>query len=112
MTVNSSGRWKWPKPALASAKATAERVRVDEARAQAVEQQAQQDHKRISDLVATKVSSQAEMDKAIEQLHVAESDLQRARAATVEAQQQVNHGGEESRLPAGAPGLHADSQPV
>ena len=30
------------------------------------------------------------MDKAIEQLHVAESDLLRARAATVEAQQQVN----------------------
>lgn len=75
---------------LASAKATADRVRVDEARAQAVEQQARQDHKRISDLVATKVSSQAEMDKAIEQLHVAESDLQRAHAATAEALQQVN----------------------
>jgi HlyD family secretion protein len=30
------------------------------------------------------------MDKAIEQLHVAESDWQRARAATVEAEQQVN----------------------
>ncbi len=76
--------------ALASAKATAERVRVDEVRAQAVERQAQQDHKRVTDLLATKVSSQAEMDKAIEQLHVAESDLHRARAATVEAQQQVN----------------------
>jgi len=75
---------------LASAKATADRVRVDEARARAVEQQAQLDHKRITDLVKTKVSSQAELDKAIEQLHVAESDLQRARAATVEAQQQVN----------------------
>ncbi len=75
--------------ALASAKATADRVRVDEARSQAVAQQAQQDHKRISDLVATKVSSQAEMDKAIEQLRVAESDLQRARAATVEAQRQI-----------------------
>jgi HlyD family secretion protein len=75
---------------LASAKATADRVRVDEARAQAVEQQARQDHKRISDLVVTKVSSQAEMDKAVELLHVAESDLRRARAATVEAQQQVN----------------------
>jgi RND family efflux transporter MFP subunit len=76
--------------ALASAKATADRVRVDEARARAVEQQAQQDHKRVSDLVSTKVSSQSEMDKAIEQLHVAESDLLRARATTVEAQQQVN----------------------
>ena len=75
---------------LASARATAGRVRVDEARAAAVEQQARQDHKRIADLVATKISSQAELDKAIEQLRVAESDLERARAATQEAQQQVN----------------------
>ncbi len=74
---------------LASAKATAERVRVDEARAQAVEQQARQEHRRISDLVATKVSSQAELDKAVEQLRVAEADLKRARAATVEAEHQV-----------------------
>ncbi len=78
--------------ALASAKATADRVRVDEARAQAVEQQARQGHNRISGLVAAKISSQSEMDKAVEQLHVAESDLLRARAATVEAQQQVNLG--------------------
>jgi len=78
---------------LASAKATADRVRVDEARAQAVEQQARQDHKRVTDLLRTQVSSQAEMDKAIEQLHVAESDLQRARAATVEAQQQISLAG-------------------
>jgi len=79
--------------ALVSAKATANRVRVDEARAKAVEQQAQQDHKRVSDLVSTKVSSQSEMDKAIEQLHIAESDLLRARAATVEAEQQVSLAG-------------------
>lgn len=74
---------------LAAAKATAERVRVDEARARAIEQQAQQDHRRVSELLATKVSSTAEMDKAVEQLRVAEADLQRARAATVEAGQQV-----------------------
>lgn len=75
--------------ALAAAKSTAERVRVDEARAAAVEQQARQEHKRIFDLVATRVSSPAEMDKAVEQLHVAEADLKRARAATAEAGQQV-----------------------
>ena len=75
---------------LASVKATADRVRVDERRAQAVQQQAQQDHNRVAELLVTKVSSQSEMDKAIEQLHVAESDLLRAQAATVEAQQQVN----------------------
>lgn len=74
---------------LASAKATVDRVRVDEARATAVHQQARQDHKRVTELVANQVSSQAELDKAIEQLRVAESELQRARAATVEAQQQV-----------------------
>jgi HlyD family secretion protein len=75
---------------LASTQATADRVRVDEARAQAVQRQAQQDHKRVAELLVTKVSSQSEMDKAIEQLHVAESDLHRAQAATVEAQRQVN----------------------
>lgn len=75
---------------LASAKATADRVRVDEARALAVERQAQQDHKRVTDLLQTQVSSAAEMDKAVEQLRVAESDLLRAQAATVEAQQQIN----------------------
>ncbi len=74
---------------LAAVKATAERVRVDEARAEAVEQQARQEHKRVSELLATKVSSQSEMDKAIEQLRVAETDLQRAHAATTEAQQQI-----------------------
>lgn len=75
--------------ALAAARATAERVRVDELRAEAVAEQARQEHQRVSDLVATKVSSPAEMDKAVEQLRVAEADLQRARAAIVEAEQQV-----------------------
>jgi HlyD family secretion protein len=75
--------------ALASARATAERVRVDEARAQAVEHQAQQEHRRISDLVATQVSTQADLDKAVEQLRIAEADFNRARAATVEAEHQI-----------------------
>lgn len=74
---------------LASAQATAERVRADEARAQAVDEQAKQDHRRITELLATKVSSPAEMDKAVEQLRVAEADLNRARAATAEALRQV-----------------------
>lgn len=75
--------------ALAAARATAERVRVDELRAEAVAEQARQEHQRVADLVATKVSSPAEMDKAVEQLRVAEAELQRARAAIVEAEQQV-----------------------
>jgi HlyD family secretion protein len=74
---------------LASAQATVDRVRVDEARAQAVARQARQDHQRKTDLLATQVSSQAEMDKAVEQLQIAETDRARARAATLEAQQQT-----------------------
>lgn len=74
---------------VAAAKSTAERVLADEARAQAVELQAQQDYKRVSDLVSTKVSSQSEFDKSVELLRVAEADLKRARAANTEARQQI-----------------------
>jgi hypothetical protein len=69
--------------ALAAAHATAERVRVDEARAQAVEKLARLDHQRVSELLITKVSSQGEFDKTVEQLHVAEADLKRTQAAIV-----------------------------
>lgn len=75
--------------ALAGARSTADRIRVDEARAQAVVQQAQLDHRRTADLVANQVSSTADLDKAVEQLRVAEADLDRARAATAEAARQV-----------------------
>lgn len=75
--------------ALAAARATAERVGVDETRAQAVEKQARLDHKRLSELVANHVTSPAELDKATEQLQVAEADLKRAQAATVEAERQI-----------------------
>ena len=74
---------------LAAAKATAVRVRVDESRAQAVELQARQDHQRISELLATKISSQADLDKAVEQLSVAEADLKRAQSAISEADSEV-----------------------
>ena len=74
--------------ALASAKATVERVRSDEARAQAVLKQTQQDHQRSIELLAGKVASQADFDKTAEALHVAEADLKRSRAVIVEAQSQ------------------------
>jgi len=74
---------------LAAARATVERVRVDEARAEAVEQQARRDHQRVAELLATRVSSAADLDKAAEQLSVAEADLRRAHAASREAQSQV-----------------------
>lgn len=75
--------------ALAAARATVERVRADEARAQAVLQQAQLDHKRLTDLVASKTASQSDFDKSVESLRVAEADLNRSQAVIVEAQSQV-----------------------
>lgn len=75
--------------AVAAARASLERVKTDEARALAVEQQAQREHQRASDLLATKVTSQADFDKAMEQLNVAEADVKRSRAAIVEAGSQL-----------------------
>ncbi len=72
-----------------AARATVERVRSDEARAQAVLKQAQQDHQRSINLLAGKITSQADFDKTAEALHVAEADLKRAQSAIVEAESQV-----------------------
>ena len=74
---------------LAAARATVERVRSDEARAQAVLKQAQQDHQRSIELLAGKITSQADFDKTAEALHVAEADLKRAQSAIVEAESLV-----------------------
>ena len=71
---------------LAAARATVERVRADEARAQAVLQQAQLDHQRVADLITTRVAAQSDFDKAVESLRVAEADLKRSLAVIVEAQ--------------------------
>ncbi len=75
--------------ALASAKATVERVRADEARAQAVLQQARLDHNRATELLAGKIAAQADFDKTAEALRVAAADLKRAQSAIVEAESQV-----------------------
>ncbi|MHB8519296.1 MAG: efflux RND transporter periplasmic adaptor subunit [Limisphaerales bacterium] len=74
---------------LAAARATVERVRSDEDRARAVLKQAQQDHQRSTELLAGRITSQADFDKTAESLHVAEADLKRAQSAIVEAQSQV-----------------------
>ena len=75
--------------ALDAAHATVERVKADEARAQAVLQQANLDHKRSRELLAGKIAAQADFDKTSEALRVAEADLKRAQSATVEAERQV-----------------------
>jgi len=74
---------------LAAARASLDRVKTDEARSLAVEKQARLEHQRASDLLATKISSQADFDKAMEQLNVAEADVKRSRAAITEAESQV-----------------------
>lgn len=74
---------------LAAASATVERVKADEARAEAVAKLARFAHGRSSELRAGNFIATAEMDKAVEQVEVAEADLNRARAAIVEAERQA-----------------------
>lgn len=74
---------------LAAARVTVERVRADQARAEAVLRQARLDHQRVAELVATKVTSQADFDRAAEALNVAEAELRRTQAAIAEAQSQA-----------------------
>lgn len=75
--------------AQAAAQASLERVRTDEARAVAVERQARVNHQRVSDLLATRIASQDDLDKAVEALQVAAADLKRSQAAIAEAESQV-----------------------
>jgi HlyD family secretion protein len=75
--------------ARVAARASLERVKTDEARSQAVEKQARLNHQRVSELMATKVLSQDELDKAVEALQVAEADVKRSQAAIAEAESQV-----------------------
>jgi HlyD family secretion protein len=75
--------------ALAAARAARDRTRTDEARALAVLEQARLTHERGLALLATRVAAQADVDKAVEALHIAEADLRRARAAITEAEKQV-----------------------
>lgn len=71
------------------ARASVDRIRADEARSQATAKQARQEFERISTLVNRKAVSQADLDKAVENLHVAEAGIRQATAATVEAELQV-----------------------
>jgi HlyD family secretion protein len=75
--------------ARVAARASLERVKTDEARALAVDKQARLNHQRVSDLMATKVSSPDELDKAVESLQVAAADVKRSQAAIAEAESQV-----------------------
>ena len=69
------GEWKQQveiaSATLAATRATAERVRTDEARAEAVEKQARLDYQRAVDLRTSNIAAQSELDKALENLNVA-----------------------------------------
>jgi HlyD family secretion protein len=74
---------------LTNTKTTADRVRTDEARAQAVLQQAVLARNRAVELVHIKAASQEELDKATEALNIAQADVKRSLFATVEARDQI-----------------------
>ncbi|MCX7087498.1 MAG: efflux RND transporter periplasmic adaptor subunit [Methylococcales bacterium] len=74
---------------LASASTTVDRIRTDETRSLAVLKQARQQKIRLASLVTHKAASQEELDKAIENLSIAETDLARAKSTIVEARSQV-----------------------
>lgn len=74
---------------LAAARQTAERVRTDLDRAEAVLALAQRGHRRSSDLLEAKISTVADFDKAVESLRVAEADIKRSHSAITEAEGQV-----------------------
>jgi HlyD family secretion protein len=75
--------------ALGAARQTAERVGADLARSEAVLALARLDHQRTTGLVATRATSQADVDKTAAGLRIAEADLARAHAAIAETQGQV-----------------------
>ncbi len=83
------GQVEISRAALDAARAGVERVRADLARAEAVEKLGRLDHRRVTGLLETKVSSQADFDKTLEALHIAEADLRRAHLAITEAERQV-----------------------
>ena len=74
---------------LAAAKQSAERVRADLARSEAVLALARLDHKRQASLVASRAVAQADADKTAEGLRVAEADFKRSNASIAEAEGQI-----------------------
>jgi RND family efflux transporter MFP subunit len=75
--------------ALAFARATADRVRADQDRAEAVAKLTSLDHQRSTELLATKAMAQADYDKSLQSLRVAEADLRRSQFAITETERQI-----------------------
>jgi HlyD family secretion protein len=71
---------------LGAAEASVARAKADRERLVAIQTQARLDHQRIEDLLASKIASQADLDKAVERLSIAEADLKRSDFVTAEAE--------------------------
>lgn len=74
---------------LEVAQAAVDRLKSDEARAAATLTQANNEHRRIEQLVAKGVVTQAETEKSAEGLAIAEAGVARARFAVIEGRKQV-----------------------
>ncbi len=74
---------------LAFARATADRVRADQDRAEAVVKLTRLDYQRSTELLAVSAVAQAEHDKALQGRRVAEADLLRTQLAITESERQI-----------------------
>ena len=75
---------------VAAAMATLDRLRAAQRRAEAVLAQAKTNHKRIAELLSSKVVSQQDLDKAFEALSIAEAELSTAGAAIIEGEKRLD----------------------
>ena len=72
-----------------AAQAAIDRLKTDKDRAIAVFEQANRNHARVAALVAKKVASQDDLDRAVEALSVSQAGLSRAEAAITEGQKEL-----------------------
>ena len=75
---------------VGAATATLDRLAASQRRAEAVLAQAKMNHKRIDELISSKVVSQQDLDKAFEALSIAEAELSTAGAAIIEGQKRLD----------------------
>ncbi len=78
------------KSEVAAAMATLDRLGAARRRAAAVLAQAKTNHKRIDELLSSKVVSQQDLDKAFEALSIAEAELSTAGAAIIEGEKRMD----------------------
>lgn len=72
-----------------AAQAAIDRLKTDKDRTIAIFEQAKRNHARVAALVAKKVASRDELDRAVEALSVSQADLSRAEAAITEGQKEL-----------------------